>query len=159
MNFKRKTKDLQHALELANAFAKGMDTNSLLQLIESSKKNISGITEIQEQSSKPKKGETKHISLQLFKEGNKIPDIAKMRGLTVGTIESHLISFIATGEIVIEQLLSKNKMEIILEEIQKHPEANSSLIKEKLGDGFSYNDIKAVFTWKKMREENNPVQQ
>ncbi|MBS1933896.1 MAG: helix-turn-helix domain-containing protein, partial [Bacteroidetes bacterium] len=150
---KRKIKQLQHALELANAFAKGVDTNSLLQLIESNKKVSPLIPQAEEEIAKPKKGETKNISLQLYREGNKIPDIAKMRGMAVSTIEGHLASFLATGEIRIEQLLSKNKIEIILEEIEKHPEANSSLIKEKLGDGYSYNDIKAVFIWKKIQNE------
>jgi hypothetical protein len=153
INFKRKIKHLQHALELANAFAKGMDTNSLLQMIERNKKTAPASLEASEEITKPKKGETKNISLKLFREGNKIPDIAKMRGMAVSTIEGHLISFISTGEIAVEQFVSKNKIEIILEEIQKHPEANSSLIKEKLGEAYSYNDIKAVFEWMKLQKE------
>ncbi|HVM87338.1 MAG TPA: helix-turn-helix domain-containing protein [Puia sp.] len=149
--FKRKIKQLHHTAELADALAKGMDTPSLFKLIENQKKLQPVVQEIEQQeSSKPKKGETRHISLQLFKEGNKIPDIAKMRGLTVGTIEGHLISFIGTGEILIENILSKIKIENILKVILENPESASTALKEKLGNDYSYNDIKAVLAWKEL---------
>jgi PIF1-like helicase/helix-turn-helix protein len=150
--FRRRSKQLQHASELAEALMKGMDSNALLQLIEDQKKPKSA-TEFEvdkKPSSKPKKGETRFISLQLFKEGNKVGDIAKMRGLTISTIEGHLISFMITEEIGIEDILSKNKIEMILIAINENPGSSSSSIKEKLGNDYSYNDIKAVMVWKEM---------
>ncbi len=149
LQFKRKMKQLQHSVELSEALSKGMDTNALLGLIESQKTNQPNIQH-QEQFPKPKKGETRNISLNMFKEGKKILEIAQMRGLTIGTIEGHLISFIITEEIFIHEILSKNKIETILKTIQENPESGSSAIKEKLGDDYSYNDIKAVQIWKEM---------
>jgi len=150
--FKRKSKQLQHATELAEALTKGMDSNALLQLIENQKKSKEVLAaEANEKAYyKPKRGETRSITLQLFKEGNKLGDIAKMRGLTIGTIENHLISFISTAEISIGDILSKNKIEKILSEIKENPDSTSSAIKEKLGDDYSYNEIRAVMIWKEL---------
>ncbi|HLK30725.1 MAG TPA: helix-turn-helix domain-containing protein [Puia sp.] len=149
--FKRKIKQLQHTVELADALSKGMDTNALLNLIESQKKLQPTIQEIQEQQSvKPKKGETRFISLQLFKEGNKIFEIAKMRGLTISTIEGHLISFISTEEVRLHDIVPKDKIENILRVMKENPDSSSSSLKEKLGNDYSYNDIKAVLIWKEL---------
>jgi hypothetical protein len=147
--FKRKIKQLQYSVELADALARGMNMKALLALIESRKKLPPEIQESAQQvSSKPKKGETRNISLQMFREGNKIPDIASMRGLTKGTVEGHLISFINTEEVRIEDILSKNKIDCILKTIQENPDVSSSFLKEKLGNDYSYNDIRAVLIWK-----------
>ena len=149
----RKIKQLHQIILIAEGLMKGMDTNALLQLIEEQKKlpSANELTE-EKESLKPKKGETRFISLQLFKEGNKIIDIAKMRGLTFSTIESHLATFITTGEIQIEDLVSKNKIEIIAKAIEENAGNTSSYIKEKLGVNYSYAEIKAVVLWKEMEK-------
>ena len=145
----RKIKQLQQTVQIAEALMKGVDTNALLQLVEESKKSpAAAISAEEENSIKPKKGETRFISLELFKKQNKIADIAKMRSLTFSTIENHLASFIPTGEIKIEDVVSKKKMEIILKTIEENPETTSSFIKEKLGNDYSYGEIKAVLLWK-----------
>jgi hypothetical protein len=150
--FKRKNKQLQHATELAEALTKGMDPNALLQLIENQKKPKEILVAEADEKAyyKPRKGETRFLTLQLFKEGNKVGDIAKMRELTLGTIESHLISFISSEEINIGDILSKNKIEKILSVIKENPDSASSVIKEKLGNDYSYNDIRAVMVWKEL---------
>ena len=147
----RKIKQLHQTILIAEALMKGTDTDALLQLIEEQKKPPSADALMEEKESiKPKKGETRFISLQLFKEGNKIIDIAKMRGLTSATIEGHLATFITTGEIQIEDIVSKNKIEIIAKAIEENADSTSSYIKEKLGTNYSYGEIKAVLLWKEM---------
>ncbi len=147
----RKIKQLHQTILIAEALMKGTDTDALLQLIEEQKKPPSADALMEEKESiKPKKGETRFISLQLFKEGNKIIDIAKMRGLTSATIEGHLATFITTGEIQIEDIVSKNKIEIIAKAIEENAGSTSSYIKEKLGTNYSYGEIKAVLLWKEM---------
>ncbi|MFN0276052.1 MAG: AAA family ATPase, partial [Chitinophagales bacterium] len=47
-----------------------------------------------EKAIKPEKGETYNITLQLYKEGNKILEIAKLRNLATSTIEGHLAKFV-----------------------------------------------------------------
>jgi uncharacterized protein YpbB len=131
-----------------------VDTNALLKLVEESKKLPAAAILIEEEkSAKLKKGETRFISLELFKQGNKIVDIAKMRSLTFSTIENHLASFIPTGEITIEDVVSKKKMEMILKIIGENPDSASSFIKEKLGNDYSYGEIKAVLLWKETANE------
>ncbi len=58
---------------------------------------------------KPKrqKGDTKKISLDLFKAGKSIDQIALERELNVTTIFGHLASFTSSGEIEITDLMSK----------------------------------------------------
>ena len=67
-------------------------------------------TEIEKKPKKPKIN-TKLASLELFKEGKSILDIAKERDLTTGTITNHLASFIDTGEVKITDLIPKDKYE------------------------------------------------
>ena len=70
---------MQHTVELAEALSIGEDTNALLELIENRKKLHAAFEGQVQKGAKPKKGDTRYITLQLFKEGNKINNIAKMR--------------------------------------------------------------------------------
>ena len=89
--------------------------------------------------------DTYHTSLDMFRDGRSIPDIAKERGLAVSTIENHLARFISTGEISLEQFVSLEKVEPIREAILKFRESNAlSPIKEFLGGEYSYGEIRAV---------------
>ena len=54
---------------------------------------------------KPNKIDTKNISFQLFKQGKTIADIATERDFSPTTIEGHLLKYVATGEIDIEELI------------------------------------------------------
>lgn len=84
-------------------------------------------------------------SLRLFKAGKTIGEIAKLRELTRNTIENHLAKFITTGEIKLEEIVPKHKIEPIRQAILELSETNAlSPIKEFLGDNYSYGEIKAV---------------
>jgi len=48
-------------------------------------------------TAKPQKGDSNRISLDLYKEGMPIQEIASRRKLTVSTVETHLTSFISPG--------------------------------------------------------------
>jgi uncharacterized protein YpbB len=81
----------------------------------------------------------------LFKEGKTIPEIAAIRGFTIGTIETHLIPYISLGLIKVEELVSKDKIELIKKELADTDETlGLSLVKEKLGESISYGEIKMV---------------
>jgi hypothetical protein len=97
-------------------------------------------------------GESKRISLQFFKEGKSAEEIAAMRNMARSTIEGHLAEFIPTGEIEITQLIKKDKLDIILKEIMQNPSATSSMHKEKLGEGYSYAEIKAATLFHKKED-------
>jgi ATP-dependent DNA helicase RecQ len=89
--------------------------------------------------------DTYTTSLKMFKSGKTVVEIAKERELAVGTIETHLVKFIPSGEIQVEDLVPLEKIEPIREAIFEFDAANGiSPIKEFLGDDFSYGEIRAV---------------
>ncbi len=89
--------------------------------------------------------DTYHISLDLYRDGRSISEIAKERNLSPTTIENHLIRFITTGEIRLEQFVVLEKVETIHEAIVKfQPSEALSPVKEFLGDEYSFAEIRAV---------------
>ena len=91
-----------------------------------------------------KKGESDLISFQLFKEGMTVFEIAKERGLVVGTIESHLMKFVVNGELEITDLIAKDKFLELQDLIRKTKFESTSELKSKINDKFSYNEIRMV---------------
>ena len=93
---------------------------------------------------KIKKVNTKLISLKLFKEGLSIPDIAKKRGLVKGTIEFHLSSFVAQGEIDIYDLISEKRFLELKNKMEQLTYENLTDLKSKLNNEYSYFELKLV---------------
>lgn len=90
------------------------------------------------------KGTSHRLSLQLFKDGQSIKAIATERALAPATIESHLISFIPTGEINVSELVTEEKSHAVRAALTANINVSLSAIKEALGTDFSYLEIKAV---------------
>lgn len=153
----RKKIQLKQSIQFAEALMKGRSPNDLLELVEKQNEIPINTTQLIQttKSTKPKKGDTNRTSFELFKEGKTVKEIAKDRDLAVSTIMGHLLSFILTGEIMVTEVLSIQKIKIILKSIEESPNDLSSAIKEKLGDEFSYSDIKAVMNHKKWLESKN----
>lgn len=93
---------------------------------------------------KKEKPETKKISLDLFKSGKSVKEIAMERSLTTGTIENHLTEYISKGEISVFEFVTKLKVAVITKYILEHPGSGTTDIKNALGDDISYPDIRAV---------------
>jgi hypothetical protein len=156
----RKEYRIKQSIALAEALAFGNDTNSLIDIVEAQRKekvpvNISEEAVIKPSGSKPPKGESNRISLQMFKAGNNIAGIAKERGFAVSTIESHLASFIPTGEITLQELLSEQKINKIMQVIEELGDklTGSKDVKDKLPADYSFADIKAVMLHLKKEKE------
>ncbi len=89
--------------------------------------------------------DTYTISLEMFRSGLSVPDIARNRGVQPSTIENHLARFIPTGQIALEELVAAEKVAPIREAVLKFNETGAlSPIKEFLGDQYSYGEIRAV---------------
>ena len=89
--------------------------------------------------------DTYHYSLEMFQEGFSVAEIAKLREMTRSTIETHLVRFIPSGEIALEDLVPQNKIEPIKQAIVKFNDLGAlSPIKESLGEDYSYGEIRAV---------------
>ncbi len=96
---------------------------------------------------KPEKTDTKKLSLDAFNEGKTVGEIASDRGLTVSTIESHLIYFIGMGELSLNKLVEKDKIQTIQQYIEEFKPISATQIKEALDENISYTDIKAVMKY------------
>ncbi|HDR51290.1 MAG TPA: helicase, partial [Mariniphaga anaerophila] len=89
--------------------------------------------------------DTKEVSLTLFKQGLKPLEIAKKRNLAVSTIEGHLAHFVNRGELDIFELIDRKKYDAIAKCLREKTETETtSDIKNKLGDGYSYGEIRLV---------------
>jgi Helix-turn-helix domain/PIF1-like helicase len=161
--FTRKKQQLEQAVQIVSGLTQGVDATDLLSVLhEQQKSNVdpSGLQELkggggEPKIGKPKKGDTARISLELFKEGRTIPDIAARRGLAKTTIEGHLAAYIPTGEIDIKELVAEHKMGPILEIIEKSGLSSLTPLKEALGDDYSFAEIRSVLKYmeyKKLRE-------
>jgi DNA replication protein DnaC/uncharacterized protein YpbB len=96
---------------------------------------------------KKEKGNSALETLKFFKEGKDVSTIATLRDLAESTIEGHLAAYVRTGEIEIERLVQMEKVAIILKALQEWDGNGFSQIKLKLGEDFSYGEIRAVFNY------------
>jgi len=89
--------------------------------------------------------DTYQLSLKMFLSGQSIDEIAEQRSLSRTTIENHLIRYISTGEVALEELVQPEKLAALKQAILATPDSQAlSPIKEKLGDEYSYGEIRAV---------------
>lgn len=148
-----KEEKLALATQITAGLMEGTDADKLLQDIAADKKNNQEkhIQSDEKQTSKPKiaKGDSHRLSLMLFKGGKSIEEIASERDLVKGTIESHLIFFIATGEIDIKDLVKEETLHKISEAMAALGDVSSAVIKENLGDSVTYGEIRAVLNYHK----------
>lgn len=93
---------------------------------------------------KRKKGDTMLTSLQIFKAGKSVEQIAFERDLNVNTIIGHLASFIATGEVIITDLISEKHYKELKAIIPKHKFENLSDLKHQIDDKYTYGEIRLV---------------
>lgn len=90
------------------------------------------------------KTDTRQVSLDLFRSGKTISEIAAERGLTTGTIESHLGNFIITGNVSVFDIVSKIKVARIMAHLVQNPGKSTTETKNGLGESISYAELKAV---------------
>ncbi len=118
------------------------------------REKTSTATEKKASRGKPAKGTTQLESLALFREGKDIPSIAKLRNLTEGTVAVHLSHFVRSGEIELHALVSKETADKILPVIKELDNPVAGTIKQQLGDGFSWSDIRIVLNyWHWLQEQ------
>jgi ATP-dependent DNA helicase RecQ len=91
-----------------------------------------------------KETDTKQQTFELFRSGNSISTIAEKRNLSASTIENHLAFYIERGDLAIEEMVDDFKRIIIQNAIQELNTVALSPVKEKLGDDYSYGEIRMV---------------
>ncbi len=91
--------------------------------------------------------DSKQLSYEFFKNGLTIPEIARGRQMAVSTIESHLLNYVGTGQIDIGRLVEKRKIKAIEECMELNNFKQISDLKARLGDRFSYSEIRFVLKY------------
>ncbi len=152
--FEHKKQQVEQALQLAEAMEHSTQLTEVLQLVNDQQKPVAppAADEQVEAIKKTKlvKGESQRLSLQLFKKGKSIADIAVERNLAPTTVEGHLATFIANGEIDITDLVEVEKLDQIIKATKvlqlqtKETPVTWTAIKNSLPDDFTYGEIKAA---------------
>lgn len=91
-----------------------------------------------------KETDTKQQTFELFRSGNSIIEIAEKRTLSQSTIENHLAFYIERGSLELEEVMDVTKFEPIQKAIQQLNTVALAPVKEKLGEGYSYGEIRMV---------------
>jgi hypothetical protein len=90
------------------------------------------------------KTDTKTISFNLYTEGKSIAAIAAERNLTLGTIESHLVPFVAEGQLEINNLIPEKKQQLIIDAVAIHGALSLTSLIKNLPSGVTYGEIKMM---------------
>jgi hypothetical protein len=81
----------------------------------------------------------------MFLQGMNMEEIARTRGLTIGTIVTHLEYYVRLGEVKLEQVVEIEKVMKIHQYLQGKENPGIAELKAALGDEISYTDIRFVF--------------
>ena len=102
-----------------------------------------GINSFNEQKKEHKKS-SKQITLELFTSGLSPKEIAKERGVTLNTIQSHLMTFIPSGDVDVLELIPLKRYKKILDQIEQVNFKNLTELKEKVDKDISYMELRMV---------------
>ncbi|MBL6447272.1 helix-turn-helix domain-containing protein [Fulvivirga sp. 29W222] len=96
---------------------------------------------------KESKVPTKEITYGLYRGGKSVEEIAELRGLTQGTIEGHLCTYVISGDLEATDLMDGEKMKNILTVMKTLGTTSSGEIKSKLGDEYEYGEIRIALAY------------
>ena len=77
-------------------------------------------------------------------KGFTVKEIAKERSLTTNTVESHLSSYIPSGEIDVLELIPLKKYKKMVNAIEEVEFKNLTELKEKVDKSYSYMELRMV---------------
>lgn len=147
-----KSKALLQAIIDGKEFSKA-DTDALLNSVEREAQLQKAITlkgmalkvkTAVEKKKKEPKVDTKWVSFELYEQGKTLAEIAKERGLSLGTIEGHLAYYVSTQQIDVNKLVKPNKIRNISEAVESQKTKSMATIREFLGKDYSFGEIKLV---------------
>ncbi len=90
------------------------------------------------------KGETYSITLDLFRAGKTLEDIAKIRSMAVSTIQGHMSRWVKAGDVSLFELMDKNRAERIWGEMQNFLDLSFSEMKPKISFEVDYAELRWV---------------
>lgn len=100
-----------------------------------------------EETPKPEKIASKQQSLDMFKAGKTIEEIARERSMAVSTIEGHLALYVATGEVDIHQLLNDEKIKLISDYFKTAESRQLGPAKTALDNEVSWSELRYMVNY------------
>jgi ATP-dependent DNA helicase RecQ len=102
-----------------------------------------------------KKRSSEYVTLEMLDQGMDLDEITLTRNLSLNTIYNHIEKLILAGEnIEVEKFVKKEKIKVISSAIFEMGGETLKPIKEKLGDNYSYGEIRIVRAKMKRKNEN-----
>ncbi len=98
---------------------------------------------------KAPKVDTKALSLELFKTGKTLDEIAAERGFVRSTIEGHLAHYVALGEVDVFSVMDKEKVLELEAFFRENDTDASAAAREHFGEKYGYGEIKLVLAYLK----------
>jgi len=96
------------------------------------------------------KTDSKVLTLERFKAGKTIDEIAVERDFVRSTIEGHLAYFVGLGELDIFNLMDRSQVQEIESFFLEHNTPTSTEAKAHFGEKYSYGEIKMVLEYMKL---------
>lgn len=87
---------------------------------------------------------TRQRSLELFRSGYSVEQVAKIRGLKTSTIEEHLSVYVGSGELDIHQFMDEEKLKMISDHFTRTKNFSLSEARNQLGENVSYGELRMV---------------
>jgi len=103
----------------------------------------------------PPKPKSREVSLELFRSGKTIAEVAEERELAVTTVEGHLSHFVGQGELDIHTLMAAEAVQKIEAYLDAHPEATLSEVKAHFGEEHSYGALRMVRAYWREKGESS----
>ena len=103
-----------------------------------------------------RRGGTRERSLAAFRSGRSVAEIAKERELTEGTIYTHLTHWVARGELDATELIGEDRLAVLLEHLDQHPESGISDVYAHFAEAYRYEEIRLAGGVRKARMESAP---
>ncbi|BAV08828.1 Helicase [Filimonas lacunae] len=142
----RKKETVQKAVQLTSGLVNNISTQQLLDILNAPSA-IQGVVRKSGGGSEgagADKKPSRLVTLEMFLEGQLIEDVAAARAITVTTAESHLLECIRMKELRATDMVSPEKIAVIEATLDELQATFSGPVKEKLGDDYSYTEIRAV---------------
>ncbi len=98
---------------------------------------------------KKQKVDTYEVTYELFQEGKTMPQIAEMRGLSVRTIESHIVKLISLDKIPLSVLSTEERIKTLQKYMDEHPNNDLKPTFDAFDGKYTYAEIKLAQQYKR----------
>ncbi len=90
----------------------------------------------------PAPGSSKQITLDAFRRGLTIPEIAKERGYTEGTIHTHLAHWVGEGKLAVEEIVNPARLEAITDYLATTEITGFKQVYDHFNQTYTYEEIR-----------------